>query len=88
MSGLNIEDERYVPAGRRTDTPRVTSAPVDDARRRVIYTIRYSNPRSPSSAGLTIAFDVSQIDALKARLVRDGYIITEVSPTEPARVLA
>jgi hypothetical protein len=44
----------------------------------VIYTIHYVDPRCPALAGLTLAFDASQIATLKARLEHDGYVVTDV----------
>ena len=46
----------------------------------MIYTIHYVNRRHPTVAGLTIAFDGSKIDALRARLDHDGYDITDIVP--------
>jgi hypothetical protein len=49
----------------------------------VIYTIHYVDPRCPSVAGLTLAFDAAQIPTLKARLEHDGYVVTDVTPKTP-----
>jgi hypothetical protein len=46
----------------------------------VIYSLRYVDPRCPALAGLTRTSDAEQIDALKARLVHDGYLVTDITP--------
>ena len=46
----------------------------------MIYSIHYVDPRWPALAGLTLAFDASQIPVLKARLEHDGYVVTDVTP--------
>src|SRR5579872_485396 len=46
---------------------------------KVIYAIRYVDPRYPALAGLTLAFDPLQIAALKARLEHDGYVVSDVT---------
>jgi hypothetical protein len=46
----------------------------------VIYAIHYVDPRRPSLAGLTLAFDASQIVGLRARLAHDGYVVTDITP--------
>jgi hypothetical protein len=49
----------------------------------VIYSIHYVDPRHPALAGLTLAFEASQVPGLKARLEHDGYVITGVTPKTP-----
>jgi hypothetical protein len=49
----------------------------------VIYTIHYTDPRCLDLAGVTFAFDASQIAVLKVRLERDGYVVTDVTPKTP-----
>jgi hypothetical protein len=46
----------------------------------VIYTLRYVDPRCPTLAGLTRTSDAEQIDALRARLEHDGYLVTDITP--------
>lgn len=50
----------------------------------MIYTIHYVNRRRPTVAGLTITFDGSKIDALRTRLVHDGYDVTDILPANRA----
>ena len=49
----------------------------------MIYAIHYVDPRYPALAGLTLAFDASQIAVLKARLEHDGYVVSDVTPKAP-----
>jgi hypothetical protein len=66
-----------------TQRPKAANREAVRAEVEVIYTIHYVDPKCPALAGLMLAFDGSQIPALKARLEHDGYVVTDVTPKTP-----